>query len=204
MSIVLVRHGETDFNAARVLQPADTPLGARGRAQADAVARRLAATPVADILASDLARAWATAEAIAARCAVPLRASSRLHERNFGALRGRPYDDLGFDPIASADAPEGGESIADFDTRVAQAWAEISAAAHGLRGDLVVVTHGLVIRRILGRVGAVPAATLPQLHLGNTSVSIIEAEPPHALRLLNCTRHLDDASADARQGLVGG
>ncbi len=167
MAIVLVRHGETALNAARVLQPADTPLSARGRAQAAAVARRLAAAPVAAILASDLPRAWATAEAIAAACAAPLRASVRLHERNFGALRGRPYDSLGYDPIACADAPEGGESMPAFQVRADAAWDEVRAAARGLEGDLVVVTHGLVIRHLLGRAGAVPAATLPGLHLGN-------------------------------------
>jgi broad specificity phosphatase PhoE len=204
MAIILVRHGETAFNAARVLQPADTPLSARGQAQAAALARRLAATPVAAILASDLPRAWATAQAIAASCAAPLRASVRLHERNFGALRGRPYDSLGFDPIASADAAEGGESMAAFRARADAAWDEVRAAARGLGGDLVVVTHGLVIRQLLGRAGAVPAATLPGLHLGNTSVSIVAADPPHALHLLNCTRHLDDDRADDRQALVGG
>ena len=39
----LIRHGETALNVARVLQPADTPLSARGIAQAEALARRLAA-----------------------------------------------------------------------------------------------------------------------------------------------------------------
>jgi broad specificity phosphatase PhoE len=204
MAIVLVRHGETALNAARVLQPAATPLSERGRAQAAALARRLAATPVAAILASDLPRAWATAQAIAAACAAPLRASGQLHERNFGALRGRRYDDLGFDPIASADAPEGGESMPAFQARADAAWDEVRAAAAGLAGDLVVVTHGLVIRHLLGRAGAVPAATLPGLRLGNTSVSIVEAQAPHGLRLLNCTRHLDDDRADDRRSLVGG
>ena len=204
MAIVLVRHGETAFNAARVLQPADTPLSERGRDQAAAVARGLAAMPVAAVLASDLPRAWATAEAVAAACAAPLQASARLHERNFGALRGRPYDSLGFDPIARVEAPAGGESIVAFETRVDAAWDEVRALAFGLAGDLVVVTHGLVIRCLLGRLGAVPTATLPGLHLGNTSVSIVAAEPPHALRLLNCTRHLDDDGADDRQALVGG
>ena len=64
MAVVLVRHGETALNAARVLQPADTPLSARGVVQAQALARRLAATGrVAAIVSSDLPRAWRTAEA---------------------------------------------------------------------------------------------------------------------------------------------
>ena len=77
MTLLLIRHGETALNAARVLQPADTPLSARGAAQAEALAGRLAAwrgaprepggAPLAGILSSDLPRALATAEAIGVR-----------------------------------------------------------------------------------------------------------------------------------------
>ena len=42
-----------------------------------------------------------------------------LHERNFGALRGRAYDTLGFDPLAMDDAPPGGESAQAFAERIA-------------------------------------------------------------------------------------
>ena len=42
MTILLIRHGETALNAARIVQPADTPLSERGIAQARALARRLA------------------------------------------------------------------------------------------------------------------------------------------------------------------
>jgi len=61
MSILLIRHGETALNAARVVQPADTPLSERGAAQAAALARRLADFGIAAILSSDLPRAAQTA-----------------------------------------------------------------------------------------------------------------------------------------------
>ena len=58
MAIVLVRHGETALNAARVLQPADTALSERGIAQAHSLARRLVARGrIAAVLGSDLPRA---------------------------------------------------------------------------------------------------------------------------------------------------
>ncbi len=65
--VVLVRHGETDWNRERRIQgKTDTPLSALGRLQAQAIGRRLAATErFAAIHASDLARAWDTAQAIA-------------------------------------------------------------------------------------------------------------------------------------------
>jgi broad specificity phosphatase PhoE len=205
MAIVLVRHGETALNAARVLQPADTPLSARGQAQAAAVARRLAARgDVAAVLSSDLPRAWATAQAIAAAAAAPLQSTALLQERNFGALRGRPYDALGFDPLQMAEAPPGGESAADFERRVQAAFVDMCRHAGALDADLVVVTHGLLIRRLLAGPLRCAADTLDGLHLGNTSVSIFDARPPHALQLLNCTLHLQDAAQDDARALSGG
>ena len=61
MTLLFIRHGETALNAARVLQPAATPLSARGLAQAQAVAERLAAQRLAGVLSSDLPRALQTA-----------------------------------------------------------------------------------------------------------------------------------------------
>jgi 2,3-bisphosphoglycerate-dependent phosphoglycerate mutase len=204
MAIVLVRHGETALNATRVMQPADTPLSPRGQAQAALVAVRLAATPVAAILSSDLPRARLTAAALAARTGRPVRDSALLQERNFGDLRGRPYDTLGFDPLAMAEAPPGGESAAAFAHRVRCAFALLLEQHAGLDGDLVVVTHGLLIRTLLADPLRLPAQIMAGLHLGNTSVSIFDAEPPHALRLLNCTRHLDGATGDDARALSGG
>ena len=98
MAIILVRHGETALNAARVMQPADTALSARGVAQAEAVGRRLRDHRVSGIVSSDLTRAWQTAAAIAGYTGVPVEPSALLHERNFGALRGRPTTRWGSTP----------------------------------------------------------------------------------------------------------
>jgi probable phosphoglycerate mutase len=205
MAIILVRHGETALNAARVMQPAATPLGERGMAQALAVARRLAQQGgIGAVLSSDLPRAWHTAEAIAEALSLPIEPSARLQERNFGELRGRPYDTLGFDPLVMDAAPPGGESAADFARRLQAAFDEMLQRHAGLHGDLVVVTHGLVIRTLLGGPLQLDAGRLRELHLANTSLSIFDAAPPHALQLLNCTRHLDDAERDDARSLSGG
>ena len=204
MSIILVRHGETELNVARVLQPADTPLGARGAAQAAAVARRLAALGVAGIVSSDLPRALQTAAAIAAATGLPIQATPLLHERNFGDLRGRPYDSLGFDPLAMEAAPSGGESFAAFRRRVAAAFAHAVRLRGGLDGPLVVVTHGLVIRALLGAQVALPAGAVMPERLGNTSVTIVSALPPHVASVVDCTRHLGHADEDDMLSLSGG
>jgi probable phosphoglycerate mutase len=68
----------------------------------------------------------------------------------------------------------------------------------------VVVTHGLVIRTLLAGPLQLDADTLEGLHLANTSLSSFDAAPPHALRLLNCIRHLDEAGRDDARSLSGG
>lgn len=204
MTLVLIRHGETALNVTRVLQPADTPLSAQGLAQAQAVARRLTALGVAGIVSSDLPRAWVTALVIGDACGLPVTPSSLLHERNFGDLRGQPYDTLGFDPLAMNQAPPGGESIPAFIDRVARAFDEMRRLRAALQGPLVVVTHGMVIRALLAHHGRLPASTRLSPHLGNTCVSIVSARPPHAVSLLACTRHLDASNQEDVHSLSGG
>lgn len=205
MSLIFVRHGETALNAARTLQPADTPLSPRGLQQAAAVAARLAAMDVAGIVTSDLPRARQTAEAIVrARGGAALQATPLLQERNFGDLRGRPYDTLDFDPLLLTAAPPGGESMAAFHARVRDAFAHCVALRAQLGGPLVVVTHGLVIRALFGDCVALDAATAAPAQIGNTALTIVADAPPHAVQLVNCMRHLEgDAAVNAR-GLVGG
>ncbi|MBL0728399.1 histidine phosphatase family protein [Piscinibacter sp. HJYY11] len=203
MSIILVRHGETPLNVARTLQPADTPLSETGLRQAQAVAQRLAGLQIAAILSSDLPRAMQTAQAIAAATGAPITFTPLLHERNFGDLRGQPYDSLPYNPLTMTDAPPGGESVAAFEQRVAQAFAQMVALRGQVEGHLAVVTHGLVIRALLARHLSLGADALP-LRVGNTSVTICGATPPHTLELVDCTRHLDAQIAHDAQSLSGG
>lgn len=204
LSIVLVRHGETALNVARVLQPADTPLSALGLAQAQAVAGRLATLGVAGIVSSDLPRAWVTAQAIGRACGLPVTASALLHERNFGNLRGQPYDTLGFDPLAMNEAPPGGESVPVFSARVAAAFDQMLRLRAALPGPLLVVTHGMVIRAMLTRhCRLADGVHLPQ-HLGNTCLSVVTTAPPHDVGLLACTRHLDASTQPDTGGLSDG
>ncbi len=204
MSIVLVRHGETLLNAARTLQPADTPLGPRGLAQAAAAARRLGASGgVRAVISSDLSRALQTAQTIAAACGLPVAIEPLLRERDFGDLRGQPYDSLGFDPLAMIEAPPGGESAAAFRERVALAFARIVALRATLDGDLAVVTHGLLIHALLERHAQFGAGFALPGRLGNTSVTVLGAEPPHGVTLLDCTKHLAGVAADDARSLAG-
>src|SRR6516162_6683295 len=99
MTILLVRHGETDGNAARILQRPDVPLNERGMHQAEQLAQRLRAHGFVHILCSDLLRARMTAGPLAARSGIGIEENPLLQERNFGDLRGTPYAALSEDPF---------------------------------------------------------------------------------------------------------
>jgi probable phosphoglycerate mutase len=194
--LYVIRHGETELNARRVVQPAGTPLSSRGISQARLLARRLARVGITRIVASDLARATMTAEALQESTGAPIELDPLLQERNFGNVRGTPYDDLGFDLFAADYHPPEGESWSEFETRVDRAFVRIEALAVRTEGALAVVTHGLVCRSIASRHLAAGESEGPPQRWGNTSLTIAEGPRPWRVRLLNCTRHLEGATAD--------
>lgn len=203
MSIILIRHGETALNAARVLQPADTPLNDKGIAQAQSLAHRLTGLPIAAILSSDMPRAMMTAQPLSQAIGLPIATSQLLHERNFGDLRGRSYDELDIDPMAEGYAPPAGESWDVFRARVAQAFAQVIAARASSTGTLAVVSHGLVIKAMLEtHLRLADGAELPE-RMANTSVTIVDASAPHQVRLMNCDAHLEGVIADDVRALSG-
>jgi broad specificity phosphatase PhoE len=109
------------------------------------------------------------------------------------------------------EAPPGGESLAAFQARVDAAWAELQRRAAALDGPLAVVTHGLVIHELLSRhvtwpvqgANGAPPAQRPA-RLRNTSVSVLDARPPHAVHLADCIAHLDEALRAPGDALTGG
>jgi broad specificity phosphatase PhoE len=193
MAIYLIRHGETELNANRTMQPPETPLSSNGLTQAGRLGERLRDEPVVGILASDLARAAMTAEAVAAATGAPITWEPRLHERNFGDLRGRAYSSFDFDPFAPDYEPPGGESWGSFDVRVDAAWQEVERSAAALEHGqhLAVVTHGLVCRSIVERKVSADGAAVAAGWM-NTSLTILEGGGPWRVTLLNCAAHLDE------------
>jgi probable phosphoglycerate mutase len=199
-AIFLIRHGETAGNATRVLQFPDIPLTTRGQEQAARLAQRLAGEGIGGILSSDMTRAAMTAEPLARATGAPIAFEPLLHERNFGDIRGRAYDTLGFDPFALDYAPPNGESWAVFHARVDRAWERVREIAAATAGHLAVVTHGLVCRSIASRhVSLADGLAVPE-RWENTSVTIVDAQAPYRVDLLNCCAHLDDLRAPEHAG----
>ncbi|KQV54980.1 MULTISPECIES: histidine phosphatase family protein [unclassified Duganella] len=94
--ILLIRHGETAWNAVRRLQGhTDIPLSPIGERQAESLARALAAEPLDAIISSDLGRARQTAQAVAAHHPhLPLHSDPGLRERGYGAFEGLLYTEI--------------------------------------------------------------------------------------------------------------
>lgn len=94
--ILLIRHGETAWNAVRRLQGhIDIPLSPTGERQAEALARALSAEPLDAIISSDLGRALQTAQAVAAHHPhLALRIDPGLRERGYGAFEGLLYTEI--------------------------------------------------------------------------------------------------------------
>jgi probable phosphoglycerate mutase len=195
--ILLVRHGETPFNAARVVQPPDTPLSERGLAQAACIARRLQGMGAAHVLASDLERARKTAQAIAGATGASLELSPLLQERNFGELRGRPYTELSPDAFSPAYAPPGGESGADVDARAVLAFRLIIDRLASVQGNLVVVSHGLFVAALLRAHMLVPEGMAMPDHFANASLTAIERVAPYRVQSLNDVAHLADLHVES-------
>ena len=200
MTILLVRHGETDGNAARVLQRPDVPLNDRGLRQAEQLARRLATPGFARILCSDLLRARMTAAPLAARSGLAIEQTPLLQERNFGDLRGMAYAALAEDPFGPDVVPPNGEDWPTFHARVADAFAFIVSRRRSANGTLVMVTHGLVCRALVERHALLPEGVAVPERFDNASITVIHQDAPHGVGLLNCTRHFVTSLEADRNG----
>jgi 2,3-bisphosphoglycerate-dependent phosphoglycerate mutase len=195
--IYLIRHGETTLNVNRMLQPPETRLSEHGLEQVRRLGERLRAAKLARILTSDLTRAAMTAEAVCAATGAPLEVDHELRERNFGDLRGRSYDTLGFDPFADGYEPPGGENWEIFHARVARAWRHVLAVAAHTEGAVAVVTHGLVCRGVVVfHAPPAPGLAMPAIWR-NASVSVLEGVPVRAT-LIDCVAHLGGAREDGK------
>jgi broad specificity phosphatase PhoE len=146
-TLLLVRHGETDWNAAGRLQGhTDRPLNDHGRLQAEELAERLAGEGADAIYASDLSRAKQTAEIVGARLGLPVVIDADLREKNWGNWEGLTGDER-------VQVEFEGESTKDHRERVLRAVRRIAERHPGQR--VVVVTHGGSLRRIQAAVNGV-------------------------------------------------
>jgi broad specificity phosphatase PhoE len=173
VTILLVRHGETEWNLERRYQGRfDSPLTERGTAQARAIGWLLAGLPdavAAPIVASPQGRARRTADIICRELGSGgvVRIDERLRELTLGSWDGLTYSEIAARSpgIFDDDGPEwcfhapDGESYDAFAARVGGWLGEQGGSA-----PIIVVAHGLVSRVLRGLYAGLPRAvamTLP-------------------------------------------
>lgn len=149
MLLYLVRHGETDWNLARRIQGStDIPLNDTGRRQAAETGRLLGRRPWDAVITSPLSRAFETGSIIARELGLPAPSTDAdLVERQYGEAEGLNYREMAERFPGDTPVP-GRESREEVAARVLPALVAI-AQAHEDEA-VVVVTHGGVIRSVLG------------------------------------------------------
>lgn len=176
---MLLRHGETAWNAeTRIQGQLDVALNDRGRWQAGRLAQALAGEGFDAIYSSDLARAHATAQAVAAAQGLAVQTDTALRERGFGRFEGLTYAEIDerFPEEAqrwrrreAGFGPGGGEPLAAFYERSVAAVTRCAARHPGQ--SIAVVAHGGVLD-CLHRAAAGIALDAPRSwQLGNAAIN---------------------------------
>jgi probable phosphoglycerate mutase len=202
--ILLIRHGETDWNAEERWQGfAPTELTALGHSQATALAASLAQRPITAIYSSDLPRTWQTAMPLAKALGLEPQPDARWREINLGVFQGLTHAEMEQqypDEIVARKAdhwgykyPQG-ESRRDLGNRALAAWEFVVANAVGQ--EVAVISHGGTIRTLLWMLFGEEDERL-HVPITNTSITTIDLiDGQYILRTVGETPHL--IKADAR------
>jgi broad specificity phosphatase PhoE len=188
--IILVRHGESVANRDRhFAESGENPLTELGLQQARELAPLVAARfrPV-KILSSEFRRAQQTAGILAQDLGLPLEVIQGIHERDFGSLKGLPYQhyfdmkqkDPDYDPKRDwVWEPPDGESRESVRVRVIAALESLAARFAG--EEIVVVCHGVVISSVFAHItGDWERAHIPT----NCGMAVLEHEAGDFLEIV--------------------
>ena len=202
MKLVLVRHGETDWNTQHRTQgTTDTPLNERGMVQARTLAPRIQRQfPPEIIYTSPLQRAVRTAEILRGDLPVPIVPDERLLEFHFGAWEGMEFPKIGeafpeemkvwqTNPMDCV--IPGAETMAELQKRCAAFLDDLKCTDQ--EKTVLVVSHALTCKLIIaGAIGLEPRH-IHTLRIDNTSLNVLDVLPHRSiLRLFNDTCHMEE------------
>jgi alpha-ribazole phosphatase/probable phosphoglycerate mutase len=169
-TILLVRHGETDWNVDRRVQGhSDTPLNDTGRAQASALGRELAEEEIDAVYSSDLVRAHETARLVADPRRLAVTAIRDLRERHFGTWEGLTDEEIFTRFPEAREGPFGdGETREEMTERVLAALHRIAETHPDSR--VLVVSHGGPLRAVLGHCGIDGVGRIENCHVVRVAI----------------------------------
>ena len=203
MKLLLIRHGQTDWNLlGKYHGQTDIALSGEGIRQADLLAQNFPVDTLDIIYTSDLQRAFMTAERLAEKFSAPLYADKALRELNFGAWEGLTYQEIAerwpqevknlFGAPEKLQIPEG-ETFLMLQRRAMDKIHEIRAENEGK--NVAVVAHGAISKAILTALLHIPLHYVWMLRQDNTAVNILRFDDEFvSVELLNGISHLDRPS----------
>ena len=196
LTLYLIRHGETTWNAAEVFRGrADVPLNRRGLDQAVRLGEHFRDTPLGAVLSSPMRRAWQTAVALAARHRLEARVAPELIDLDFGEWQGLQHE------VVRARYPElyqgwrerpgtvsfpGGEALADVRSRC-------TGLLEGLKdqtGGVALVTHRVVAKVVILMLRGLADDGFWEVRLDTAAFSVFEYLDGWRLIAENQTGHL--------------
>jgi len=195
MRIILVRHGETDYNAARICQGwLPSRLSDLGREQARKTGQSLSSENVEVVYCSDLVRTKETLHEIQLFISCPVVYMEWLRERTFGEFEGKPKGT--FDVYIAQNnldrltyCPPRGESLLQFRTRVLEGFEQLLRSESSK--TILLVTHGGNILQILRSVLKFDDAEREKYKASNCAVSVIDVNGnSRTVSCLNSVDHL--------------
>ncbi|MGD2076872.1 MAG: histidine phosphatase family protein [Chloroflexota bacterium] len=199
-TILLIRHGQTDWNVIRRSQGhLDIPLNRTGRRQSILLARRLAGWPIAALYSSDLSRASGTAAIIGRQLGLSPVYDEAFRERHGGIFQGYTPAELKLAHPQALQAfldhghsPPGAESNLDLARRATPALDRIIAAHPG--ETIALVTHGGTLRVLIAYIMGLPVGRRPPIKVShNTGLTIAEMAPgQNYITLLNDCCHVEE------------
>ena len=199
MRLVLVRHGQTEWNAAgRYQGQSNVALSELGRKQAECLAEHFPVQKVDAIYSSDLDRARETAECVGRKFGVPVRLEPAFRELSFGDWEGLTYKEISTRWPKEANklftAPDeliipNGETFQTLQKR-ALAKIDVLCKEH-IDKNVVVFAHGAINKTILAGLMHIPLHYLWSLRQDNTAVNILRLDDGYVtVELVNSAFHL--------------
>ena len=200
MKLVLVRHGETDWNKLGKFQGRqDIDLNARGISQAKETARAVVEWQHSTIYSSPLRRTMQVAQEIGQLSGMPIAQVPGFMELSLGDLEGVSGEEMrtGWPEVFAAwnDNPATvsmphGESLAQLEERAWNSLTELEGA-HTEDEALIVVSHNFAIRVMIGKMLGIPLSNFHRMWLGLSSISTVEIDQRgRRLTSYNSTCHL--------------